>query len=447
MVAGLGISALIVGVVAQPRAHSLTWPGLFSRSAELLLLAAGSALAVVWAVCRIFREELGHPSVPLRAYAWSVAIWLPLMLLLWSEHAVWIVLAPVPITALLTRFGRKQMLAAEVAETDVLPVLSLREDLFAATMARNAVPVGVPAVLLALLLQACCAAFAAQQLGIAEALLIALAGGIVWCFTTVPPNQRLPLGGRLERRGRRALALPCFLLTCLALTPFLRLGLGSGKLNSVVMAGTVTVKPPRIVADTVFSTVVLLAPPLPKHKLVAPVSHGLTSGSFSPSRPLTIPFDGAYRYFTWRGQYSGALTRTQRGDPIKANVQSTDFSPLMMEAHQRLGDRLDAGCCRSIDLALTNGDNRYGRIDVEMLLKNITPGGTVTKSLGTVPVRSSLAQKISIYRAPVDETLHFPLKGDAKHFAFNEITLLVKLSEHRNLAGAKVRVREFQIVP
>lgn len=138
----------------------------------------------------------------------------------------------------------------------------------------------------------------------------------------------------------------------------------------------------------------------------------------------------------------------QRGDPTKANVRSVGMSPLTMEAHQRLGNRINASCCRGIDVNITNADNRLGRIDIEMLLQDIAPrGATVTRSLGAVPIRSSLEQRISIDRAPVNETLHFHIAANDSQLRFNNIILRFKLSAHRNLGGAKVRVKDFKLMP
>jgi hypothetical protein len=447
MAVGFLFASLVIALCVPPAAHSLTWRGLFSRSAQLLLLAACAALAAIWAVCRIWREELGPPSRSLRAYAWSAAIWLPLLLLLWHEHTVWMILAPLPVAGILTHFTRRQYLQDSEQNDDNEPYTA--RDLFttATAIAQTALPIGVPAILMALLLQGLGMAVAAGNDALAESLLIVLTATVVWFFTTLPPSALTP---RQQRRGacsRRAAVLPCFLMTCLALTPFLVLGMGSGRLNAVVMAGVASVKPPAIQAQHAYAGIVLLAPPLPRQKLVpAPPRKLASSTSFVPRRPLTIPFDGFYTYFEQYPLYKSTEIETLLGDPIKANVHSIDLSPLTMEAHQLLPNHLDASCCRAFTVSLTNADHRYGRIDVEAILENITRDGKkTTRSLGTVPIVSSEAQKISIYRAPIDETLRFPMAG--KSMAFNAITLRIKLSEHRNLAGAKVKIKDFTLVP
>ncbi len=490
MAVGFVFSSTVVALAVPGPAHNLTWQGLVSRSAGMMLLAAASVLGMVWAVCRTFHQQLGVSTRALRAYAWSAAIWLPLLFVLWNEHAVWVIVAPVPIAAILTHFSRRQVLAANAAEDfDALDedtpelldytspgpktgtILTLRfgeaavvitkrasgRALFATAALPASRPVAGTAVLLALLLQAAVFTFAAGMPALAESLLIVLTAATMWFFTTTPPTvpgETTIIGSRT----RRAAVAPCFLLTCLALTPLLQAGLNGGMFSNAVMAGAQVLTPPKIVPTLKHSYkgIVLLAPPLPKRDKIVPVSAGLHTGSgFRPVKPLVIPFDGAYHYFEMRPTTgycrdcaSATEVLTHRGDPLKANIHTADETPLTMEAHQRLGDRINAGCCRAIDLALTNADNRYGRMDVEMVLKDIRPNGTtVERSLGTVPIASSLPQKISLYRAPVNEVLHFPIRNDVASLHFNEITLRIKLSEHRNLAGAKVKVNNFKLLP
>lgn len=477
MAAGFLFASIMVMLAVPGPAHALSWPGLFSRSAGLMALAAAAALGMLWAVARTFREQIAEPTASLRAYAWSAAIWLPLLFVLWSEHAVWVILAPIPIAAILTHFTRRQCLAAEAAPSEVAPAGTTedtavvarpnsvsfthfrsalfatagnaRDTLFSTAVAPRPMVVGLPAALLALLLQAVAFAVAIGMPALAETLLILLTACTVWLFTTVAPAEpgSLSVAGT---RSRRAAVLPCFLLTCLALTPLLQAGLHAGVFSNAVMAGARAVTPPAIQRDpgNAFAGVVLLAPPLPKHKILRPAPVSLQTHSFRPSRSLVIPFDGAYRYLAVRPQRWSHGLLTQRGDPIVANVHTTDNSPLSMEAHQRLGGRIQASCCRGIDVDVVNGDERFGRVDIEMLLEDVTPGGaTVTRSLGTVPVRSSLEKHVSIHRAPIRETLHFNIASDATGLRFNNIVLRFKLSEHRNLAGAKIRVQDFKLTP
>lgn len=449
MVVGFLSAWLVVAFVSVPAAHSLTWPRLFSRSAWLMALAAGCALAMIWGICRFFREELGGPTASLRAYAWSAAIWLPLLTLVWNEHAVWLMLAPLPIAAILTHFFRRQHLAVTAAEQDDAPFL-LTHELFDSLHKLRRTPPAREAMLLAALILGTIMAVAGGRDTTAISLMILLTAATVWCFTTLAPVDAR-VTGKIGTHGRRAAVLPCFLLTCLALTPFLRLGLGSSKVSSVVLAGVrQTLQPPHI--QSIFRGyrgIVLLAPPMPKQKLIdiTPKSIAAMSQTMRPTHPLVIAFDGAYRYFEVHPMPGANGVRTQRGDPLKANVHSADQSPLTMEAVQPLANRVDAACCSAMHVALTNADTRLGRVDVELILRNrLANGHTVERSLGSAPVMSSLQSHISIYRPAVREDLRFSMKN-ANDMAFNEVVVKFHLAAQRNLAGAKMQLRHFELVP
>ncbi|MEZ2348144.1 hypothetical protein [Terriglobus sp. RCC_193] len=449
MVVGFLSAWLVVAFVSVPAAHSLTWPRLFSRSAWLMALAAGCALCMIWGICRVFREELGGPTASLRAYAWSAAIWLPLLTLVWNEHAVWLMLAPLPIAAILTHFFRRQHLAASAWEQDDMPSLPVRE-LFDSLRKLRRTPPAREAMLLAALILGTIAAVAGGRDTTAISLMIVLTAATVWFFTTRAPAN-VGVTGHIGTRGRRAAVLPCFLLTCLALTPFLRMGLGSSRVSSVVLAGVrQTIQPPRI--QSIFRGyrgIVLLAPPMPKQKLVniTPKTIAAMSQTMRPTQPLVIAFDGAYHYFEVRPVSGATGIRTQRGDPIKANVHSADQSPLTMEAVQPLVNRVDAACCSAMHVALTNADTRLGRVDVELILRNrLANGHTLERSLGRVPVVSSLQSPISIYRPAVREDLRFSMKN-ASDMAFNEVVVKFHLATQRNLSGAKMQLRQFELVP
>ena len=188
MVVGFLSAWLVVAFVSVPAAHSLTWPRLFSRSAWLMALAAGCALAMIWGICHVFREELGSPTASLRAYAWSAAIWLPVLTLVWNEHAVWLMLAPLPIAAILTHFFRRQHLAVAEAEQDDALFLPTHE-LFDSLHKLRRTPPSREAMLLAALILGTIAAVAGERDTTAISLMIVLTAATVWSFTTLAPQM------------------------------------------------------------------------------------------------------------------------------------------------------------------------------------------------------------------------------------------------------------------
>ena len=72
-------------------------------------------------------------------------------------------------------------------------------------------------------------------------------------------------------------------------------------------------------------------------------------------KPVVIPFDGAYWYFKQPDTHPKADAHHEEGDPIKANVRSTDRRELAMEAHQTLGSAIAGDCCRGMRIDLLMG--------------------------------------------------------------------------------------------
>ena len=447
---GLIAAACVVALLVPSQSHTLTWPGIFTRSAWLLLGAALAAVTTIFLVHRGFREYLGRPGSTLIACAWSTAIWIPLLLLLWSQHALWVVLTPVPIAAILASFTKRRRDAfLESFDDGTHDPLPRRAETFSGKpllLCQTPAPVSIAC---ALLLDAACLSAAAGQLALTSSIVIVLTAILVWAFTPGSAPWPPPTAQRLTLPRSRTAILPCFLLTCLALTPFLRAGLGSGNLAAVVLAHPLAGMPQAVrVPGHVYSGVVLMAPPLPKRKLITSPPKALLGGVLRPVRPLMIPFDGAYWYFQDPETAPKPDARVTRGDPTRDHVHSSaDWTPIKMEAHQRLGTRLSASCCQSLSVLLVNADNRHGLIEVEAKLRNISQSGTSSVSLGTVPLLSSAGSHIPLDRPRVNETLRFPLRGKASTVQFNEISLVFKLATERNLAGARVQVVNFTLQP
>ncbi len=439
---GLITATCVVALLVPPRPNTLSWTGVLSRSAFLLGVAAFAAIAAVGLCHRAYREYFRRPGAALLACAWSSAIWIPLLLLVWSQHAIWVVLTPAPIAGLVASFAKRRQ------DTDLQSVSlsdAAKEPIFAAAAQLHTLRLTRTSILIAALLELCAFAAAMRDLPLTCSLVILTTACVAWAFTparaAATPQSAAPVRARLA-------VLPCFLLTCLALTPFLRLGLGSSRLTSVVFANPMRGAPHLMaVPSHVYSGVVLMAPPLPKRKLLLSPPKSVLGEAVHLSHPLLIPFDGAYWYFQAPDVRPRADAKVQRGDPTKEHIHSSDWTPLQMEAHQRLGRRLDASCCESLSVAVVNADTRVGLIEVEARLTNVTRAGTQSVSLGVVPIRSSAAKRVSTVRPSVREALQFPIAGKASSFPFNEITLVFRLSRERELAGARVQVSSFTLQP
>lgn len=90
------------------------------------------------------------------------------------------------------------------------------------------------------------------------------------------------------------------------------------------------------------------------------------------SKPVIIPFDGAYWYFKQPDQRPKGDAPTVRDDPLSKNIRPTNMRPLSMEAHQNLNMSIKVDCCRTLRLAIRNADHEPGAIFVEVLLRDRT---------------------------------------------------------------------------
>ncbi len=195
-----------------------------------------------------------------------------------------------------------------------------------------------------------------------------------------------------------------------------------------------------------YAGIILWPPAQKKVEVVAPKPR---SALFVAGRanPVEIPFDGAYWYFKAPDRRPSAKAHVAHGLPAELNIRSSDRAPLLMEAHQRLGARIDLGCCGEIDLAVTNGDNRVGKIAVGMILTDSSSPARASVYLGEKTLASSEASQIALTRAPVEETVRFAVPQAGRAKGFDEITVFFMPDRVRALAGAKVNVRSFVLVP
>jgi len=164
-------------------------------------------------------------------------------------------------------------------------------------------------------------------------------------------------------------------------------------------------------------------------------------------KPVVIPFDGVYWYFKAPDTRPGPGARIQRGDPLKANVRSTDRLALDMEAHQSLGSPISTDCCHALRVDLLNGDDRPGVMRIEIILKDTSGGPHRTLFLGTLPIPSSQLQHIPLNRPPVHESLRFEIPTAAHGSRFDEIQVVIRPSFDRELAGSKVAIQNFVLIP
>jgi hypothetical protein len=193
---------------------------------------------------------------------------------------------------------------------------------------------------------------------------------------------------------------------------------------------------------------IVLRPPYSKKKaeVIPPPSHTHSQGIWNTSKPMVIPFDGPYWYFKAPAKKPGLKARLVRGQPTLINIHSTDWQPLLMEAHQNLDSSINLDCCKEIDVTITNADNRPGRISIGVILTDSTSPDRPSQYLEEKPIVSSEASHFSMNRPPTEEKLRFQIvKGKLQ--TFDEITVAILPAKERSLGGAKVAIQQFTLIP
>jgi hypothetical protein len=167
------------------------------------------------------------------------------------------------------------------------------------------------------------------------------------------------------------------------------------------------------------------------------------------ARPVVIPFDGTYWYFQAPQHGPGLHPHVAHGDPVSMNIYSTGWVPLAMQAHQTLAQPIPVRGGERFQLTLRNGDNRMGRIDVGVLLTDSRAAGLdkPTLVLGVKPMLSSEALEGSYRSSPVEEDLTFAVPQHPAVREFDTITVLFFPSAVRDTMGARVGIRQFELLP
>jgi hypothetical protein len=191
---------------------------------------------------------------------------------------------------------------------------------------------------------------------------------------------------------------------------------------------------------------VILWPKAPKKVVVIPpLPHARAVTAARINKLLVIPFQGYYAYFKAPAKRPGRKAHRAHGIPTSLDIRSTDWHPLMMEAHQALAAPVDLACCREIEVAILNADNRPGRIEIAVVLNDERNSRSLY--LGTRPVESSEPPGFRLSRPPVEEALRFALPPKSAIQRFDEIEVVFMPSAERALGGVKIAIIEFRLAP
>ena len=165
------------------------------------------------------------------------------------------------------------------------------------------------------------------------------------------------------------------------------------------------------------------------------------------TKPMVIRFQGAYWYFRPRGNTPGSRTHVAHGNPLTLDIRSSDFVPLVMEAHQDLGAAIHLACCREIQVTIENNDNTPGAMALGVLLTDSSSLGKPTFYLGQQPVISAEPSHFSFKSSPALEVLRFAIPNHPRIQTFDEITVIVFPDSERARTGAKIAINQFELLP
>lgn len=443
MLASILTTSVIASLLILPPSRAtLSLQQLLLRAVFDLTIAACIHVVTIWSIWRLIREYV-EPSVGVLAiHIWAVVVWLPLVTILSAERSLWIsCIVPWAFANAITFLN----LWSRLPQNDE-PVAPTTRVLFQLQSTPPLWRTLLPYCIMIVILQAGLLSLVSGHPWSAAALLCA---GVLLFLVRYPFVHG---GARSRRRFSRTSLLQTavvFFLISTALTPFLQKAYGLRSLASLLL--TTSAPPPRstprLALGSDYSGVILTLPVKPHPRIEAPTPSDQTNFSTALSKPVVIPFDGAYWYFKQPDTHPKTDARIQHGDPIKANVRSTDHRELAMEAHQTLVNSISGDCCHALRIELLNGDDRPGLIRIELLLRDRSAKPSSSLLLGSVPIPSSQVQHIPLNRPPVPESLRFQMPATARGRRFDEITVIIKPSSERALAGSKIAIQNFVLIP
>lgn len=448
LVGSLVLTGIVVGFVCVPPMRPLrTWGQVVLLACLYLSVAACVHALAVWAITRIQREggrftewAMVWPAV---WGAWIAVVWLPLLALLTYERSMWVAFV-LPLTASFSAlYLRSRWLRDEADEFSC--VSGSAHELFALEETPRLWRVLLPSVVVAIVADAGIALLAAGHARFAGMLLAADAAHLTDRFLQRSTSRDDQAAERSMRRASAGNSAAVWMLTAVALLPFLA-GMSLAIGGVLGMPGVHAARHPPLsglLSSRGYRGIILVRPHK-AHEIITPV---LTSHADGIARSRMIPFDGTYWYFKSPDTRPAPNARIVPGDPLKGEIKSTDYIPLVMEAHQRLGADMKMSCCHALELRVVNADAIPGAITMEVLLRDSHAKAESTVSLGSKVLQSSTVSPMPLHRAPVSETLSFQIPRRDKGRTFDEITVKIRPERSRSLAGPHVAVEGFLLEP
>jgi hypothetical protein len=458
VVAGL-LNSLIASLLLfrLPDAHVPTLTSLSLRALTFVVCGALAGSAGVWFYWKSssspFRE---NPPISLVLFALSCSVcwvWVPAFVLLSREDSPLTGPIAVLAAALLAASLRQVIPSSALFHSGAL--VPEEPELFAATLRRPRRELYGYIASLSIYL----AAYEYFNGWIIDgSTLLAVCAFICVWRVTLEPTDRLDNKRQTIRAARRVawLVIPAFLVTLFALLYGVehrnRVEADAALAGTNGKSGGDDVQKSQSTTEDSGSTIagyqsIILWPVPEKKQIVPPLPAQASLLAPGTTKPLIIKFDGPYWYFQPPHKTPASNAFQAHGTPLAHDIQSNNFIPLTMEAHQTLGSAIPLARCREIQLGILNDDNRPGAINIAVLLTDSSSPAKPQVYLGQQPIASSQPDHFSVKTSPAGETLHFPVPAGAKIRKFDAITVMFFPDDVNYDQGPKVAIQEFQLVP
>jgi hypothetical protein len=204
------------------------------------------------------------------------------------------------------------------------------------------------------------------------------------------------------------------------------------------------------ISDKVYQGVILWPEVKTTHVvLVTPPPSWITSPLTPTSAtPFDIPFSGQYWMFKPPQRRPPPGSYFRRASPITLSFVTTDQKPMSMEALQKLDQSINLGCCRAIQIAITNADLYFGTLALELVLIDTKAPGQPAQSLGQRDVTSRPRPWRMDFHVPqLTEILDFPVLRSGRISKFDEIQVWFHRTSMRIDRSAKISIDRFILVP
>ena len=468
MAVGIVIAAWVLDFLVSwlPRG-SMNRIGLVVLAAILLFSAAMVCGFVARMVYGRLLPSGKAVATPVVRAACLTALWVPAWVLFVETSSLLMIAASILCLLTLGYFMKRCQIEYAQAGVEAAPHQPGTPFLFdRAPLAR----ILLPSLLLVLLFDAAIA-LAANYWFVASSLLAGVfAGVLAWRAATrrmvvvgaLPAVQPKPV---ISGGGQAGIAVAAFVLTLAALLPFLRAGQKTfGVKGPKVAKSAAEASKDQSASADGYSGIILLPLTEAQKKIEAPVKRNLVPHfGVKISEPMEIPFDGQYWYFKAPEKRPRPSAKMVRGSSTKAQIRSTDRYPLLMEAHQKLAEPIDLGCCSAMNLVVENADKLEGAIALELWVKKLPDAKAAAKQrvnavapelaphyLGTMVIPSSqmpIASRPNVSGKLVEEKLSFPIPAAMDGTMFDEITVVVRPAPERAKAGAQIAIKKFVLEP